>query len=59
VLPPHESWVPAAAEWAVEILTDPERAADIGARSRLLAEQRFGMKQCADQFENVLESVAR
>lgn len=51
---PLSESIPAAADWAVAVMADPDRAAAIGATSRALAEQEFALDVCADRFEEIL-----
>jgi colanic acid biosynthesis glycosyl transferase WcaI len=57
VLPPNEGSLPAAAEWVVRVLGDPEDQARIGKQSRALAEREFALEGCADRFEEILARV--
>ena len=56
VHPPHESSLPTAADWAVEVLGDAERRAALGAAARDLAEREFALDQCAGRFEELLRA---
>ncbi|MET1062688.1 MAG: glycosyltransferase family 4 protein [Aeromicrobium sp.] len=56
---PRADTVPAAAAWAAELLGDPERLQTLGAASRALAEEEFGLPGLADSFERILQEAAR
>ncbi len=58
VLPPGESSLDRAADWVAEVLRSPTRAADLGFRSRELAEREFALSGSADRFEQVLRSAS-
>jgi colanic acid biosynthesis glycosyl transferase WcaI len=51
--------VPEAAAWAAELLGDPGRLQTLGAASRALAEEEFGLPGLADSFERILQGAAR
>lgn len=58
VLAPEESSLVEAADWAVEVLRDRDRAARLGAASRQLAEREFALEGCADRFEHILTGAS-
>ena len=59
VAAPHEDALPAAAEWAVEVLSDAERRQELGEAGRELAEREFALSECTDRFETLLTGCAR
>ncbi len=59
VAAPNEAALPAAAKWAVELLSDVERRRDLGEAARELAESEFALAECADQFETLLTGCVR
>ena len=59
VAAPHEDALPAAAEWAVEVLSDAERRQELGDAGRELAEREFALSECTDRFETLLSGCAR
>lgn len=58
VLVPDESSLDDAVGWVEAVLADPERAGAIGAASRALAEEEFGLGPISDRFEALLVEVA-
>lgn len=59
VAAPNEEALPAAAEWAVELLSDLERRQQLGEAARELAESEFALSECADRFETLLTGCVR
>ncbi len=59
VTAPNEAALPAAAEWAVEVLSDVERRRQLGEAARELAEREFALSTCADRFESLLTGCVR
>ncbi|KOV59306.1 glycosyltransferase family 4 protein [Streptomyces sp. MMG1121] len=57
VFPPAESSLEDAAGWVQEVLSDPEHAASLGKRSRVLAEREFALEGSASRFEDILKTV--
>jgi glycosyltransferase involved in cell wall biosynthesis len=57
-LDPYEESLPAAARWVGDLLASPERPGEVGARSRMLAEDQFALEGCADRFETILATAA-
>jgi glycosyltransferase involved in cell wall biosynthesis len=47
------------ADWVAEIAGQPEHRADIGKRTRSIAEERFDPDQITDRFEGVLAAIDR
>ncbi|KDF00736.1 hypothetical protein Y900_017790 [Mycolicibacterium aromaticivorans JS19b1 = JCM 16368] len=58
VSPPTPDGIQRAVEWMVSICGDAAMRAELGSRSRRLAEQRFDIKAIADQFAEILKSAA-
>ena len=59
VVTPDGAGVRRAADWLAGLSADPARVAELGRRSRALAEDRFALDGIADRFESVLREVAR
>lgn len=57
IAPPVRTSLPAAGQWADQLLRDPARQSQLGVESRQLAEKEFALEGCADAFETVLTSV--
>lgn len=58
VRPPVEASLPDAAAWVREVFADAEMRDELGEKARFLAEQKFALADCADQFEEILRSAA-
>ncbi|ORB55047.1 hypothetical protein BST42_09770 [Mycolicibacterium rhodesiae] len=58
VAPPTPEGVAHAVEWLASISNDPASRAQLGIRSRMLAEQRFDINKIADQFYDLLVAAA-
>ena len=58
VLDPEPESLPAAANWVCTVLSDPDAQRVLGKQSRALAEDEFGLADCADRFERLLVSVS-
>lgn len=58
VLPPDEASIEAAARFVVEVVNAPAAAAELGHRSRALAEQEFGLELLTERFETLLAGAA-
>jgi glycosyltransferase involved in cell wall biosynthesis len=43
--------------WLVELVKDPDAIAEIGRRTRVVAEQKFEAESITDQFETVLQTA--
>jgi colanic acid biosynthesis glycosyl transferase WcaI len=59
VAAPNEAALPAAAQWAVEVLGDAERRQELGEAARDLAEREFALSECTDRFETLLTGCVR
>lgn len=59
IAPPDEQGVQAAVTWLSPLAGDRERLSALGAKSRLLAEQKFDIDKIVDQFEEVLRASGR
>ncbi len=59
VWPPESSSVPAAAQWAADLLGDVDGLEALGLASRELAESEFALPALADSFERILVGVTR
>ena len=46
-----------SADWLAELVKDPEGMAEIGQRTRLVAEQKFEAGSITDRFEAVLQTA--
>jgi colanic acid biosynthesis glycosyl transferase WcaI len=57
VFPPDESSLEDAADWVLDVLSDPEHAASLGKQSRALAEREFALEGSASRFEDILRTV--
>ncbi len=58
VLPPEENSIDEAADWVVDILGNPARAAAVGRSARQLAEAEFPLDSIASRFEKLLIDAA-
>ena len=58
VASPDRSSLTPAAMWADTLLRDPARLTQLGGESRKLAEQKFALEGCADEFEGILAAAA-
>lgn len=58
VLSPVEASLPAAASWVREVFADADLRGELGEKARFLAEQKFALAGCADQFEEILRCAA-
>ncbi|KRF20966.1 glycosyl transferase family 1 [Nocardioides sp. Soil797] len=58
VRPPVADSLPDAAAWVGEVFDDAELRDELGEKARSLAEQKFALTGCADQFEEILRSAA-
>jgi glycosyltransferase involved in cell wall biosynthesis len=54
VAAPQERALPDAARWCADVLADPARRQELGARSREVAEREFALSDSADRFEALL-----
>jgi glycosyltransferase involved in cell wall biosynthesis len=59
VAEPTHAGAEAAAAWIVGVARDPMIRAEIGARTREIAEERFDPERITDRFESVLCGLAR
>lgn len=59
VLPPAVESLPRGAEFIAEVVTDRDRWASLGCRSREFAEASFALSTVGDQFEGLLAGVRR
>ena len=50
----NEKELGGAADWVASVLSDPVRRAELGERSRDLAEDRFALAGAADKFDAIL-----
>lgn len=58
VLAPLEQSIDAAAAWVVDLLSVPQRCADIGRATRALAEAEFSLDLTVSAFEKLLSQAA-
>mgnify|MGYP001806182971 CR=1 FL=1 len=58
VAPPTPEGVASAADWIVSISGDAAVRAELGTRSRRLAEERFNISRITDQFAEIIRAAA-